>query len=586
MMEKKESEVRSQKSECKGRLLLIMVEKSRLTELYNLSRVISSTLEPQEVLNLIIDAAVKITRATTGSLMLIDTDSGVLNIEVARGFPPRMVSDTKLKIGEGITGWVAEEGSPLLVPDVTKDRKYVKIDKDIKSELAVPLILEDEVIGVVNVDSNRASAFTHEDMELLSTLASQSAKVIQNAGLYDALKRKVEELSALFDIGKVIAGTLNLEEVLKVIVEKASYLMNTKVSSLMLLDSNGDELAIKAVHGGGADYTVKPNLRVDKSLIGQVVKTKKPLMVLDVRKEKRYRHLDLAKKVGLCSLLSVPLMVKDRVIGVINTYTATQHRFTSEEIQMLSSLADQSAIAIENARLYEQMIGLEERIRETEKLGVLGEMSVEVAHEIRNPLTIVKMLFHSLSISDEKDVVVIESELDRMNRIVTQFLDYAKGDKPEWQDVDINQVLEDTLLLVDHRLSQQRIALKKALSPLPYIPCDLEKITQLFLNLFLNAIDAMGDGGYLQVSSEAIGGSIQVKIKDSGSGIPGSIKERIFQPFVTTKVKGLGLGLAIVHRVVKELKGKIEVETQPDIGTTFSIILPLEREKDEEDTDR
>jgi len=555
-----------------------MVENSRLTELYSLSRVISSTLEPQEVLNLIIDAAVKITRASTGSLMLIDTDSGVLNIEVARGFPPKVVSDIKLKIGEGVTGWVAKEGKPLLVPDVTKDRKYIKIDKDVKSELAVPLIIEDEVIGVVNVDSSRTDAFTLEDMELLSTLAGQSGKIIQNAKLYEALKKKVAELSALFEIGKVITGTLNLEEVLEVIVEKASYLMNTKVSSLMLLNDDKDGLVIKAVHGGGADYTIKPDLRVDESLIGRVVKTKRPLMVPDVRKEKRYKHIEVAKKMGLCSLLSVPLVVKEMVIGVINTYTGTEHKFTPDEIQLLSSLADQSAIAIENARLYEQVIGLEEKIREAEKYGVLGEMAIEVAHEIRNPLTIVKMLFHSLSIPDKKDVAVIESELDRMNRIVTQFLEYARGGKPELQDSDLNQILENTLLLVNHRLSQQRIVLEKDFSPLPLIPCDTEKTSQLFLNLLLNAIDAMGYGGRLKISSENVGDFIRILINDSGSGIPESIRERIFQPFVTTKTKGLGLGLAIVHRVVEQHKGKIEVQSQPDKGTTFTISLPIEME--------
>jgi signal transduction histidine kinase len=118
--------------------------------------------------------------------------------------------------------------------------------------------------------------------------------------------------------------------------------------------------------------------------------------------------------------------------------------------------------------------------------------------------------------------------------------------------------------------------LKKTLLPLPSISCYPEKTTQLFLNLFLNAIDAMEDGGELEVSSEAIKGFIQVKIKDSGSGIPESIKERIFQPFVTTKAKGLGLGLAIVHRVVEEHRGKIEVESTPDIGTTFTVSLPIE----------
>jgi signal transduction histidine kinase len=431
---------------------------------------------------------------------------------------------------------VAKEGKPLLVPDVTKDGKYVKIDKDIKSELAVPLIIEGEVIGVVNVDSTTTSAFTHEDMELLSTLAGQSGKIIQNAKLYEALKRKVTELSALFEIGKVITGTLNLEEVLEVIVEKASYLMDTRVSSLMLLNDNGDELVIKAVHGGGADYTIKPDLRVDESLIGRVVHD---------------------------------------VIGVINTYTAVLHRFTADEIQLLSSLADQSAIAIENARLYEQMIGLEEKIREAEKSGVLGEMAIEVAHEIRNPLTIVKMLFHSISIPDKKDAAVIDSELGRMNRIVTHFLDYARGGKPELQDSDINQILDNTLLLVEHRISQQKVRLKKTFSPLPLILCDAEKIAQLFLNLSINAIDAMEGEGELWISTNTKGNFIEVRVQDTGSGISPSIRDNIFQPFVTTKAKGLGLGLAIVHRVVEQHKGKIEVETLTDKGTTFTVSLPI-----------
>ncbi|MDY7033939.1 MAG: GAF domain-containing protein [Thermodesulfobacteriota bacterium] len=556
-----------------------MVEKSRLTELYSLSRIISSTLEPQEVLNLIIDAAVKLTRATTGSLMLIDRDSGVLNIEVARGFPPRVVKDTKLKIGEGVTGWVAKEGKAILVPDVAKDGKYVNIDKDIRSELAVPLILEDEVIGVLNVDSRRISAFTHEDMELLSTLASQSAKIIQNSKLYHALKQKVEELSALFEIGKIITRTLNLQEVLESIVEKASSLMNTKVSSLMMVDAGGDELVIKAVHGGGEEYRLKPNLKVHESLIGQVLHTKKPLTVLDVREEKGYKHLEMAMNLGLCSLLSVPLTVKGRVIGVINTYTADRHKFTRDEIRLLSSLADQSAIAIENARLYEQMMRLEDRIRESEKLGVLGEMAIEVAHEIRNPLTIVKMLFHSLSIPDKKDAAVIESELDRMNRIVTQFLDYAREEKPKRHEVNIGQLLDSTLLLVEHRLSQQRIRVNKSFQSLPTINGDPERITQLFLNILLNAIDAMGDGGQLQLSSETDEKLATVKIKDTGPGIPDSIRDKVFQAFVTTKEKGLGLGLAIAQRIVQDHRGKIEMETGQNNGTTFTIHLPIKTEE-------
>ncbi|MDY6843347.1 MAG: ATP-binding protein, partial [Thermodesulfobacteriota bacterium] len=164
--------------------------------------------------------------------------------------------------------------------------------------------------------------------------------------------------------------------------------------------------------------------------------------------------------------------------------------------------------------------------------------------------------------------------------IVTQFLDYAKGSKPEWQKVDINKAIENTLLLIDHRIIQQKITLKKVFAPLPLISCDPERIAQLFLNVFLNALDAMGNEEKLEIVTKNTDGFVQIKIKDSGSGIPESIKARIFQPFVTTKPKGLGLGLAIVHRIVEEHKGTIKVHTKLQKGTIFTISLPLETKKD------
>lgn len=402
--------------------------------------------------------------------------------------------------------------------------------------------------------------------------------------LYEALRRKADELSTLFNISKIITGSLNLEEVLKQVVEEASHLMNTKICSLMLLNDEETELAIKAVHGGSSDYVQKPPLRVEESLVGQVVKNKKPLIVLDVLKERGYKHLDLARREGLCSLLSVPLMVKGKVIGVINTYKSTQHEFTEEEVQLLSSLADQSAIAIENARLYERMIALEEEIRRVEKLGVLGELAMEVAHEIRNPLTIIKMLLYTLPTGDRKDLTIVEDEIDRINRIITQFLEYARSKGPQRQEVDINQVLDHNLSLVSHRLSRQRIRLAQEIDPsLPRLMGDPDKMGQAFLNLILNAVEAMPGGGTLLVLTRKTGQFIQVQITDSGPGISPAIKDRIFLPFVTTKEGGLGLGLSIVRRIIEEHKGNILVDTQEGHGTTFTIKLPLDRGGDRRD---
>lgn len=554
-------------------------EISKLSFLYELSHLITSTLEPEKILNLIVQAAVDMTRATSGSLSLIDQESQTLNINVSRGYGRKDLKKVKLRVGEGVTGWVAKTGEPLLVSDVTKDERYVNLDKTVKSELAVPLTIKGETIGVVNVNSDKINAFGSEDLELLSTLADHSASVIHNAMLYETANRRAEELALLFGTGKIITGTLNLEDVLAQIVEKTSHLMKSRICSLMLLNEDGTELSINAVYGGSSDYIEKPNLKVEESLIGRVIKTKRPLTAIDVFKERGYKYHDLARREGLRSLLSVPLMVKGEPIGAINIYKPSPYVFTSEEVQLLSSLADQAAIAIENAKLYKRMVELEEQARRAEKVAVLGELAVEITHEIRNPLTIIKMLTHTLAEGnrDDEAMEVIKYEIDRIDRLVARFLDYARPAEPKLRDVDMNHIVENTLLLVNHRINRQGIRLAKDLSPLPRVSVDPEKMTQVLLNLLINAVDAMPTGGELILSTRADQQEkLLISIKDSGTGIPQSIRERLFSPFVTTKKDGLGLGLSIVHRIIEQHDGKIEVDSQEGKGTTFTIELPLD----------
>lgn len=395
------------------------------------------------------------------------------------------------------------------------------------------------------------------------------------------MTERTNELSALFNVAQSITGALNVEEVLRQVVREAAHLMNTKICSLMLLNDDRTELAIQAVYGGGPQYIQRPNLRVDESLIGQVVRTGRPLTVLDVRRETRYRSINLALQEGLCSLLSVPLTVRGKTIGVLNTYKSTQHHFTDDETQLLSSLADLAAIAIDNARLYESLIALEERIRRMDKLGVLGELAVGVAHEIRNPLTIIKMLFHGLQVSnaeDREDITIIRDEIERMNGMVTRFLDYARPSQPVQEDVDINHILGDTLRLVEHRIRGQQVQVQRSLAPLPPLQADPEKIQQVFLNLFLNALDAMPTGGTLQILTWPKESTwIQIQIRDSGSGIPPDIRDSLFLPFVSRKEGGLGLGLSIVQRIIEEHRGTIRVESEKRLGSTFIIDLPANR---------
>jgi signal transduction histidine kinase len=569
----------------KGKQDSPQAEKLRRYELLTrVSNVINSSLEPEKVLNLVLGEAVDITQATTGSIALINPHTQLLEIEVAIGLD-KEARELKLAIGRGVTGWVAKMGKPLLVPDVTTDWRYVSVRKDIRSELAVPLVVDGGLIGVLNVDSTRPNAFSAEDEELLVALGNQAAQVIHNSWLYEAVGSNVRKLESLFSVARSIISSLDLEEILRRVTRDACALMQTRICSLMLLGPDRTTLELRACHGAGATYLDRPPLSVDESLIGTVVRRGKPLQVFNVQEHDAYQHIELARKEGLVSLLSVPMAVGDTIIGALNVYTATPYRFSTRDIKILSTLANLSAVAIENARLHEKTVQLDEQLRRTERLGTLGLLAAEVAHEIRNPLTVMKMLFHSLELKfpetdpRARDAEIVAEKMDHLNKIVDQLLSYARSNDPTFELVDINDLLRDMLLLTRHKLSQQKVGLKTDFAAdLPKVRVDRGQIEQACLNLILNAAEAMPQGGSLTITSSHVAGPpsfIGLAFTDTGVGISKEKQDSLFEPFLTTKAQGTGLGLAIVHRIVVDAhSGKVEVRSTPKKGTTFRLLLP------------
>ena len=226
---------------------------ARLNLLYQVGNVIHSTLDPQEALQLIVGEAVRLMRAASGSLVLINPTTGFLEILASRGLPAS-AADLKLRVGEGITGWVARTGKPARVGDVTRDPRYIMVRRDVRSELAVPLEVNGEVRGVLNVDSDRENAFTSEDQQLLEALAMQAAKVIHNTWLYEQLRLKARLFESLASVSRTINSTLNLDDALKVITREACSLMEAKMCSLLMLDESREWLDLRASYGAGPDY--------------------------------------------------------------------------------------------------------------------------------------------------------------------------------------------------------------------------------------------------------------------------------------------------------------------------------------------
>jgi signal transduction histidine kinase len=555
---------------------------SHLSLLYQVSNVIHSTLDSQEALQLIIGEAVRVMRASSGSLVLINPSSGLLEIHAAQNLSSA-ARKLKLRVGEGVTGWVARSGKPARVGDVASDSRYVSVRAGVRSELAVPLEVRGEVRGVLNVDSDRVDAFSSEDQELLQELAVQAAKVIQNTWLYEQLRLKAMLFESLVSVSRTINSTLNLDEALRVITKEACELMRARMCSLMLLDESGEWLDLRASFGAGDAYIKKPRLSAAESLLGVVVRRKKPQQVANVQADARYQNVDLARREELVSLLSVPLIFAGQAIGTLNVYTARPYVFSNEEIQILSALAELSAIAIEKARLYERVVDVEEQLRQNEKLSALGLLAAEVAHEIRNPLTVMKLLYHSLNLKFDakdprnKDAQVIESKIEHLNKIVEQILDFARTTEPQFAPVSLNDLIDELGLLVRHKLANQGVKLVRELQPdLPLVAGDATQLEQAFLNLILNAAEAMPEGGTLTIKTfSKLPDQIAISFKDTGSGMTKEQQQRAFKTLLsTTKTKGTGLGLAIVGRIVETHRGEISILSPKKRGTTMTISLP------------
>lgn len=543
--------------------------------------------DPQGLLYEILCTAIDETGATSGSLVLLNPNTGALDIEASIGLSEK-AQRMKLRQGEGITGWVASSGKVLRIGDVTKDRRYVPLDGNTCSELAVPLTMGDQVIGVVNVDHKRAHAFTDEHERFMVEWAEDSVKWIRHAWSINQLKGKAAQLETLVDMGQSLVSEDSLDSVLKRVAEDAHHLMRARLSSITLVSESGEELILRAWHGASDEYVEKPNLNISESLVGVVVRRLKPLTVLNVQDHQQFHHTELARREGLVSLLSVPLSFQGKALGAMSIYTSKLHRFSNEEIRMMNALAGLAAVAITKAQFLERVVRVEEDLKATERLSALGWLAAEIAHEIRNPLTVVQMLFHSMVRSLEldetasRDASLIENKMQQMNKILDQVLTFARSSEPRMERLDATKIIEDIALLVRHKLAEQQVNVVKELPDHPsWFMGDRSQIEQALLNLVLNGAQSMGEGGTLTIrvgyqsgEDESQADRVLIEVADTGEGLSSKRKEELFQPFLTYRPGGTGLGLALVQKTVKSHNGEISVESEFGMGATFTMSFP------------
>jgi signal transduction histidine kinase len=521
-------------------------------------------------------------RAEAGLVALLSPTSSLLETTVSAGLPPPEAG-RHFRLGESVADWVAREGRSLCVEDLTEDARELAPPPGFRAAVAVPLLVAGESRGVVEVLSKWPAAFTPADAELLEGIAAQAGRALQNAWLTEQARLKARLFESLASVSRAINTAVNLEEALPVITREARTLMDAKMAALLMLDGSREWLELRASSGAGEAYVGKSPVNVADSLLGGVVRRRKPLQEENVQTSPRYQHGEVARREGLVALLSVPLLFHDQALGALCVYKDRAYTFSNEEVRILTALAELSAIAIQKARLYERVVDVEELLKQKERLSALGWLAAEVAHEIRNPLTVLKLLYHSLDLRfgpDDpraRDAEIIEAKINDLNRIVERFLDFARTAEPAKEVVQLNDVVEELCLLVRHKLANQGVQLERDLATgLPSLWADASQLEQSFLNIVLNAAEAMPGGGTLRLRTFADGERVGIEFTDSGHGM--SEPERALTSVLqSSKRSGTGIGLAIVRRVVEAHEGQIEIHSAPQQGTTVRIRLPARR---------
>jgi signal transduction histidine kinase len=550
--------------------------------LYRVGAFVNATEDPREALDFILEEIVRTLNASSASIALVEPATGSLRIEVSTGLEPG-TTDRVIDQGQGITGWVALYAKPQRIPDVSKDQRYVEIRKGIRSELAVPMELMGNVIGVVNCDSDRLDAFSEQDVAFLSLLTNEASKAVGRIWLLRQLRSKAAQLEALVRAAQGLARERDEPGISLDLARHTRALLGARACAYYNLVE--DELHLRSLDGDLGASVLAPSIALNRTSLGTVVTRGRSVVVPLAGKTEENLFSRLSAPVAASSLLAMPVRYEDDTFGVLLCVAMGAYRFSDDDKHLVAALSSFGASSIQNARLYAKVFTVEEGLRRSERLTALGLLSAEVAHEIRNPLTVMKLLSDTLAqgmaADDPKmeDLGVMREKIAHMEGVVSRVLGMSKAQSGAFRTLDLRQAAEHASLLL--RLKLQQLGVKvdiECTEALPLVEGNPGQIQQIFLNLMMNGVQAMAGGGTLTlrlgVEPGQQGDVVSVRITDTGSGIPPKILPKIFDSFFTSREDGTGLGLAIVKRILRDHRGDIIVESTAPGGTTFKFWVP------------
>jgi signal transduction histidine kinase len=566
-----------------------------------------STFELQPVLDALVESATHLCEAADAFIFLPDGE--LYRVAARYGFSAdaqEYLEQHPVTVDRGsVAGRTALEGRVVHVPDVLADPEYARLDVQriggYRALLGAPLLREGSVIGVITVARKVPQPFTAKQIELLQTFADQAVIAIENVRLFDEvhartdeLAKSVEELRALGEVSQAVNSTLDLQTVLSTIVAKAVQLSATDGGAIYVFDEKSQQFQLRATHG--TDETMiaairEQGIRTDERIIARATAQRAPVQIPDLVKEPSSPIVNIVIRAGYRAVLVVPLLRPGEIVGTLVVRRKQPGEFPESTVELLETFADQSVLAIQNARLFRE---IEEKSRElSEASKHKSQFLANMSHELRTPLNAIlgyaELMLDSIygEPSDKMRTVLerLQSNGRHLLGLINDVLDLSKIEAGQLtlslNDYSLGDVVHGVVSAVEPLAAEKRLAFTAEVAPdLPTGRGDGRRLSQVLLNLVGNAIK-FTDKGEVAIRASVTDGAFTVAVCDTGPGIAAADQAKIFEEFqqadssITRKKGGTGLGLSIAKRIIEMHGGRIWVESEPGKGSTFYFTLPV-----------
>ena len=527
-----------------------------LSFLHEVAQVASSTLDWDEMLRQIIDRTSTAMGAEVCALYLLDKHEGALTLVATNGLNRRAIGRAKLRLGEGITGWVAKARVPIAVRDVHQEPRFKWVpgvdEERFTSMLSAPLVAGDQVIGVINIQTVKPRDFAPSEIEYLMTIGNQLAGIIEKSRLQRDAERKLREVTALFEVSNVLTSTLELDEVLTLILDRIVGLYPGSAGAIFL-GEGPEDLEQRAVRGDPP-----------KTLRAEALSA-----------------LTALRAVSEPERIAQPLLVGDRVLGAIALHVAGKLEFEEEELTFIGAVANQAALAIDKARLFDLQRRTTEQLRELDR--ARADFVSMVTHDLRTPLSVIRGYLDLLQ-ENGAGMPVRETlgQVQRLDDLVDRILASIKAASPELQlrrsRFDLRGATSETLRELAPLLRNHRVQVNLPTGAL-FVRGDRRRVQEVIQNLLHNAAKYAPEGTLIEVRLRRRRAEAVFGVRDEGPGVELEDRARIFEPYVRVgdphAQRGSGIGLYASRRVIEALGGRIWVEGEKGDGSIFSFALRL-----------